>query len=83
MHFHYANLDEQIDLPSFRSLQTDLYRLIVDLSNKPDNLNSRNDELHREVKAVSEIISTVKFSDIIPTKSLTSTFLTVVQELRR
>ena len=84
VHFHYANLDEQIDLPSLRFLQTEqvnLYQLIVDLSNKLDNLNSSNDELHSEVKATSELISTEKSSDIILVESLASTFLTVVQEL--
>ena len=42
MHAHYANLDQQVDLPSLRSLQVEqanLHQIISEVSMKIDNLN--------------------------------------------
>ena len=80
VHAHYANVDQQVDLPSVRTLQAEqanLHRLISEVSTKVDNLKSRNDVLYSEVETASELVS----PPIIQTESPASTFLTVAKEL--
>ena len=60
VHTHYANVDQQVDLPSLRTLQAEqanLHRLISKVSTKVDNLKSRNDVLYSEVETASELVS--------------------------
>ena len=80
---HHANLEQQVDIPSLRTIQAEqanLHRLISEVSMKVDDLKSRNNVLRSEVETTSELIS-VENQSIVRPESPASTFLTVAEEL--
>jgi len=80
IHAHYANLDQQVDLPSLRSLQAEqanLHRLFSEVSSKVDDLKSRNEALRSEVEGTSELAG----PPVIQSESPAATFLTIAEEL--
>ena len=57
---HYANLEQQVNIPSLRmpqAEQTNLHLLISEVSMKVDDLKSQNNVLRSEVETTSELIS--------------------------
>jgi len=80
---HFASLEQQADISSLRALQAEqanLHRLISELSEKLDDLNSRNNILRSEVETTSELIS-AENQPVVRPESPAATFLTVAQEL--